>query len=224
MRVPWRFQRVTALALLLGATVIVAGCGGSGERKGGVCKGTVNVAYAGSLTNLMEHTLGPAFQQATGYTYQGKGAGSTAIANQIAGKLIHPDVFISASAALTRPARRRQRQCRHLVPELRVHADGRSATAPRAVRVPSSSRPPAARRRGTASSKRRACAWAAPIPHSTPRESTPSSPCGSPSGITTSQGLPRRCWARTPTPRRFSRRRRWSRGLAPGNSTPVSSI
>lgn len=103
MRVPWRFQRATALALLLGVTVVVAGCGGSGSAKGNAPKGTVNVAYAGSLTNLMEHTLGPAFQQATGYTYQGKGAGSTAIANQIAGKLIHPDVFISASAAAYAP-------------------------------------------------------------------------------------------------------------------------
>ena len=103
VRIPWRFPRAAALALLLGVSVVVAGCGGSGSAKGNAPKGTVNVAYAGSLTNLMEHTLGPAFQRATSYTYQGKGAGSTAIANQIAGKLIHPDVFISASAAAYTP-------------------------------------------------------------------------------------------------------------------------
>lgn len=93
---------VLALALAMGA-VALAGCGSGSSGKASAAKGVVNVAYAGSLTNLMEHTLGPAFQRATGYTYQGKGAGSTAIANQIAGKLIHPDIFISASAAAYKP-------------------------------------------------------------------------------------------------------------------------
>ena len=96
-----RSGAAVTLALLC-ALVAVAGCG-SNNGKASAAKGVVNVAYAGSLTNLMEHTLGPAFQNATGYTFQGKGAGSTAIANQIAGKLIHPDVFISASAAAYTP-------------------------------------------------------------------------------------------------------------------------
>ena len=91
-------------ALLLGlvsALSLLAACGTSSSTSGGgtTAKGTVNVAYAGSLVNLMEHKLGPAFQQATGYTYQGKGAGSTALANQIKSKLIAPDDFISASTA-----------------------------------------------------------------------------------------------------------------------------
>lgn len=87
-------------ALLL-ALLTLAACGGQGATA--AQKGTVNVAYAGSLVNLMEHRIGPAFQAATGYTYQGKGAGSTALANQIKGKLIQPDVFISASASAYKP-------------------------------------------------------------------------------------------------------------------------
>ena len=85
---------VALLALLLAAC---------GQGASAAPKGTVNVAYAGSLVNLMEHKLGPAFQAATGYTFQGKGAGSTALANQIKGKLIQPDVFISASAGAYKP-------------------------------------------------------------------------------------------------------------------------
>ena len=54
--------------------------------------GTVNVFYAGSLVNLNEILVGPAFAAATGYTYQGKSAGSLAIANQIKGKVATPDV------------------------------------------------------------------------------------------------------------------------------------
>jgi molybdate/tungstate transport system substrate-binding protein len=54
--------------------------------------GTVNVFYAGSLTNVNENLVGPAFAAATGYTYQGKSAGSLAIANQIKGRIATPDV------------------------------------------------------------------------------------------------------------------------------------
>lgn len=85
------------LTLLALASALLAGCGSSAGSTS--AKGAVNVAYAGSLVNLMEHKLGPAFQAATGYTYQGKGAGSTALANQIKGQLLTPDVFISASNA-----------------------------------------------------------------------------------------------------------------------------
>jgi molybdate/tungstate transport system substrate-binding protein len=59
--------------------------------------GTVNVLYAGSLVNLMEHGVGPAFDKATGDTFQGFGGGSVGLANQIKGKLRHGDVFISAN-------------------------------------------------------------------------------------------------------------------------------
>jgi molybdate/tungstate transport system substrate-binding protein len=59
--------------------------------------GAVNVLYAGSLVNLMEHGIGPAFDKATGDTFQGYGGGSVGLANQIKGKLRQGDVFISAN-------------------------------------------------------------------------------------------------------------------------------
>lgn len=59
-------------------------------------QGNVSVLYAGSLGALMEKTLGPAFQQATGYHYQGEGQGSVAAAKAIRDHLREPDVFISA--------------------------------------------------------------------------------------------------------------------------------
>ena len=57
----------------------------------------VDVMYAGSLVNLMEHGIGPDFNGATGQTMRGFGAGSNGLANQIKGKLRRGDVFISAS-------------------------------------------------------------------------------------------------------------------------------
>lgn len=89
-----------AVTLLTALAVALAGCGGAGSAG---AAGPVNVAYAGSLVNLMEHKLGPAFDKATGYTFLGRGAGSTALANQIKSKLITPDVFISASPAAYKP-------------------------------------------------------------------------------------------------------------------------
>ncbi len=69
---------------------------------------TVNVLYAGSLVNLMEHGVGPAFDRATGDRFQGYAGGSNALANQIKGKLRQADVFISANpkvnASLTGPS------------------------------------------------------------------------------------------------------------------------
>jgi molybdate/tungstate transport system substrate-binding protein len=62
----------------------------------------VSVLYAGSLVDVMEQQLGPAFAKATGYGYQGFGAGSKAVASQIKGKLRKGDVFISASPAVNK--------------------------------------------------------------------------------------------------------------------------
>jgi molybdate/tungstate transport system substrate-binding protein len=68
-----------------------AGCGSSSHQQ------VVSVLYAGSLVNLMEHDLGPAFARADGDTFQGVGAGSTELVAQIKGKVRQGDVFISAS-------------------------------------------------------------------------------------------------------------------------------
>jgi len=87
------------LAVLASAVgVSVAAARTHGHRAGG----TVSVLYAGSLVDVMEQQLGPAFSKATGYGYQGFGAGSKAVAAQIKGKLRRGDVFISASPAVNR--------------------------------------------------------------------------------------------------------------------------
>jgi len=60
--------------------------------------GTVSVLYAGSLVNLMEHGIGPAFDKATGGTFEGFAGGSNGLANQVKGRLRRGDVFVSAAA------------------------------------------------------------------------------------------------------------------------------
>lgn len=77
-----------------------AGCsssGGSGNSGGGDAKpsGTANVAYAASLTYLNEQVFGPAFEKATGYTYQGTAGPSDGLSSEIAAKTIFPNVFIT---------------------------------------------------------------------------------------------------------------------------------
>ncbi|MGH3851035.1 MAG: substrate-binding domain-containing protein, partial [Pseudonocardiaceae bacterium] len=95
------------VAMLSVLTLALAGCGSASTTSTGASatptsaaargSGPVSVLYAGSLVNLMEHDLGPKFDAATGYTFQGQGAGSTALANQIKGKVKQADVFVSAS-------------------------------------------------------------------------------------------------------------------------------
>src|SRR5260370_23099982 len=65
----------------------------SRRRRG---SGAVQVRHAGSLTRFFEKRLGRAFEAAPGFTFQGEGKGSVAIANLIKGKVKTPDVFISA--------------------------------------------------------------------------------------------------------------------------------
>src|SRR5947209_7090481 len=48
----------------------------------------------------MERKIGPAFTQSSGYPYEGEGKGSTALANEIKGRLRFPDIFISADPAV----------------------------------------------------------------------------------------------------------------------------
>jgi len=92
------FFRRSLLRLLCAGLVLFGAV--YGARPGRAAGGTVNVYYAGSLVNLNENLIGPAFAAATGYTYQGKGAGSGAIANQIKGKIATPDVVEFADPAV----------------------------------------------------------------------------------------------------------------------------
>ena len=59
--------------------------------------GKVDVLYAGSLLNTMEHGIGPAFDKTDGGSFRGYAGGSNGLANQIKGKLRRGDVFISAN-------------------------------------------------------------------------------------------------------------------------------
>lgn len=75
-------------------TVLTAVCAAAPSRADDT---TVNVLYAGSLVNLMERSVGPAFEKESGLRWRGYAAGSNKIANEIKGKLRQGDVFISAS-------------------------------------------------------------------------------------------------------------------------------
>ncbi|HKR73244.1 MAG TPA: extracellular solute-binding protein [Candidatus Nitrosocosmicus sp.] len=56
----------------------------------------VFVMYAGSLVNIFEDFIGPAFQNESGYIYEGEGKGSVQVANLIKDRFRTPDVFVSA--------------------------------------------------------------------------------------------------------------------------------
>ncbi|MHB8595507.1 MAG: extracellular solute-binding protein [Ktedonobacteraceae bacterium] len=97
---------IACCGFMLLMTMMLAACGGTTTTTSGTptptAKGKISVLYAGSLVNLMEKKIGPAFTQATGYPYEGEGKGSTALAAEIKGHLRTPDIFISASAAVNK--------------------------------------------------------------------------------------------------------------------------
>ena len=64
--------------------------------------GPVDVLSAGSLQDLLQQQVGPAFQQATGYTLNDTSMGSDAIASGIKGGTLQGDVFISASPVVNK--------------------------------------------------------------------------------------------------------------------------
>ncbi len=59
--------------------------------------GPVDVLSAGSLQDVLQQQLGPAFQHATGYTLNDTSMGSNALANGVKGGTLQGDVFLSAS-------------------------------------------------------------------------------------------------------------------------------
>jgi len=93
----------TAAILAVSAVAVAAGAAASGATATATpvatpSAATVSVLYAGSLVDYMEDDLGPAFAKRTGFGYEGFGAGSTAVANQIKGGVRQGDVFVSAAA------------------------------------------------------------------------------------------------------------------------------
>lgn len=105
MRRSLRTTTVIALAVAVAAAVASCSTGSSGSGSPSPSassdqisgSGTTRVLYAGSLVDLMEQQIGPAYDKATGFSFQGTGAGSSALATQIKGKTTRADVFISAS-------------------------------------------------------------------------------------------------------------------------------
>lgn len=99
--------RLSLLAATLAcALVFTSGCSsdgadndsaGSSNSQPSKAGGPVTVLYAGSLVHMMEKQLSPGFDKKTGYTFKGYGAGSSALASQIKGKVHKADVFISAN-------------------------------------------------------------------------------------------------------------------------------
>jgi molybdate/tungstate transport system substrate-binding protein len=93
---PMRFWHKSALLPLSSAALLAAALSLTPVSTA-IAAGKVNVLYAGSLVNLMEHGVRPAFEKASGDTFQGFAGGSSGLANQIKGKLRQGDVFVSAS-------------------------------------------------------------------------------------------------------------------------------
>ncbi len=95
---PQRVLVLGVLSALLLATVDL----GSVSRASGTTARSVDVLYAGSLLDLMENQIGPAFHRATGDNVVGIANGSTALATEIKGGTEVADVFISASPSVNR--------------------------------------------------------------------------------------------------------------------------
>ena len=91
---------------LLASATLLAGCNYSNSAPApfpnattttAALGGVVRVAYAGSLVGAMVNDIGPAFERATGVSFQGLPGGSTGLVNQIKSGTQAFDVFISAA-------------------------------------------------------------------------------------------------------------------------------
>ena len=91
-----RRRVLVALAL----APLALGVASSPARASG--SGPVDVLYAGSLLDLMQNQIGPAFHRATGYSVNGFANGSSALVTEIKGGTEVADVFLSASPSADR--------------------------------------------------------------------------------------------------------------------------
>ena len=102
-RQPIRTSRSLAIrSLAIGSLAVSAGAlvASSPVRASAVKhSGSVNVLYAASLQQIMETSIGPAFQKATGYTFVGFSGASGTLANEIKSGVTRGDVFVSANEA-----------------------------------------------------------------------------------------------------------------------------
>jgi molybdate transport system substrate-binding protein len=86
-----RHAKRAPLLVMLAAVLLTAGSADASARE------ALNVLYAGSLVNLMEQGIGPAFDAASADRMQGFAGGSKQLAREITGKLRAADVFVSAN-------------------------------------------------------------------------------------------------------------------------------
>lgn len=98
-RVPWRRRGVAVVSGVLVCLAVALPTSGPARASG---RGSVDVLYAGSLLELMQNQIGPAFQRATGLRINGIANGSTALASEIKGGTEVADVFISAAPSVNR--------------------------------------------------------------------------------------------------------------------------
>jgi molybdate/tungstate transport system substrate-binding protein len=87
---------------LLGLSLIAGGVASGSAQAASSHSGPVDVLFAGSLLDLMQQKIEPAFQHATGYNVVGISAGSSALASEIKGGTQVGDVFLSASTKVDR--------------------------------------------------------------------------------------------------------------------------
>ncbi|GGI99073.1 ABC transporter substrate-binding protein [Halobellus salinus] len=91
-------RRTRREVLAAGAATVaggVAGCLDSGA-------GAVSVLSAGSLARTFEEHVGPAFESETGIELRGEYYGTNALIRMVEDRTKHPDVVVSADAALLR--------------------------------------------------------------------------------------------------------------------------
>jgi molybdate/tungstate transport system substrate-binding protein len=81
-------------------TSVLTGVAGAPAGAAAKHSGPVDVLSAGSLQDLMQEQMAPAFLKATGYTLNDTSMGSDALAVSIKGGTLQGDVFISASPAV----------------------------------------------------------------------------------------------------------------------------
>ena len=101
---PWAYRhdlvRATGAGGLLLAVLLATllGVSTSARASSRAHPGPVDVLYAGSLLDVMQQKIGPAFHRATGDTLVGIAGGSSALSSEIKGGTEVGDVFLSASA------------------------------------------------------------------------------------------------------------------------------
>jgi molybdate/tungstate transport system substrate-binding protein len=98
--VPLRWFTTGAAAALGICAFAVLNPGSAGASP--LPSGPVDVLSAGSLQDLLQEQVGPAFERATGYTLNDTSMGSDAIASGIKGGTLQGDVFISASPTVNK--------------------------------------------------------------------------------------------------------------------------